>query len=304
MIKRTVEISQEPVHLAVQLDQLRLVRHEPQSGIVATIPCEDIGLVVVDQAGATYSHAALARLLDFGAAVLICGRNHLPVGLLLPLSTHTEVVWRIHQQIAIGKPLRKQLWKQLVVAKIYGQARNLDATSPARRRLLPLANEVKSGDPTNIESQAAKVYWPAWLGAETAFRRDPDGDDPLNAMLNYGYAVVRAAVGRALVSAGLHPALGLHHCNRGNAFCLADDLLEPLRPMVDRTVRDLYQEGQTELNRSAKARLLGLLATTVRVEDHTGPLMVGLHRTVASLVRCFQGLEKRLLLPVWLDRDE
>jgi len=146
------------------LDQLKLYRHEPETGLVASIPCEDIGLVVVDQPSATFSLAALARLVDFGAAVVICGRNHLPNGMLLPLANHTEVVWRIHDQIAVSKPVRKQLWKQIVAAKVRGQATNLEPGSAVQRRLLALAREVKSGDPSNIEAQAAKLYWTLWLG--------------------------------------------------------------------------------------------------------------------------------------------
>jgi CRISPR/Cas system-associated endonuclease Cas1 len=373
VIKRTIEISQESLHLAVELDQLRLYRREPEGGLVSSIPCEDIGLVVVDHPAATYSHAALARLVDFGAAVLICGKNHLPAGMLLPLSNHTEVVWRIQEQIAAGKPLRKQLWKQIIAAKVRNQANNFPAHSPIHRRLGALATAVKSGDPTNIEAQAAKVYWSEWLGtphpnpppqggrepegsllegaretegeglepemalfdrpgvseqsgekdgqvallAENGsagyagvpaspshedgarFHRDPDGKDPINGMLNYGYAIVRAAIGRALVSAGLVPALGIHHANRSNAFCLADDLLEPLRPLVDRAVRELHRAGQKEINRQTKAKLLELLTTTVRVEDQTGPLMVALHRTVASLVACYEGQARSLALPEW-----
>jgi CRISPR-associated protein Cas1 len=304
MIKRTIEISHESVHLALQLDQLKLLRHEPETGLVASIPCEDIGLVVVDQQETTYSHAALARLLEFGAAVLVCGRKHLPTGLLLPLAEHTEVVWRINEQVAVRKPRRKQLWKQLVVAKVKNQAGNLDPAAPARRRLLALAGEVQSGDPTNIEAQAAKIYWAAWLGDGADFHRDPEGADPLNAFLNYGYAVVRAAVARALVSAGLHPALGLHHSNRSNAFCLADDLLEPLRPLVDREARLLYRDGHAELNRTVKAGMLNLLGATVQIADQTGPLMVALHRTMASLVQCLRSEADKLLLPEWLDSNE
>jgi CRISPR-associated protein Cas1 len=190
------------------------------------------------------------------------------------------------------------------VFQVHAQANNLGTGSPARRRLVVLTGEVKSGDPTNIEAQASRIYWSAWLDGETAFRRDVDAEDSINAMLNYGYAVVRAAVARALVCAELHPALGLHHCNRSNAFSLADDLLEPLRPMVDRTVRELQRTGRQELDRPAKVALLGLLTTTVRVGDQTGPLMVGLHRTVASLVRCFEGTDDRLLLPVFCGAGE
>jgi len=301
MIKRTIEISREPLHLAVKLDQLQLWRQRPESGLAASIPCEDIGFVVVDNPGATYSHDALARLIRFGAVVVICNDKHLPSGLLLPLSDHTEVVWRLHEQIALRKPVRKQLWRQIVVAKVRAQAANLPDDSPARRRLLLLAREVKSGDATNVEAHTAKLYWSAWLSPQTPFHRDPDCTEGINAMLNYGYAVVRAAVARALVSAGLHPALGLHHRNRGNAFCLADDMLEPLRPLVERAVRALNHAGQTTLDPAGKRELLSLLTATVRVGDQTGPLMVGLHRTMASLVRCIQGQEKRLLLPIFVE---
>jgi CRISPR-associated protein Cas1 len=297
MIKRTIEISQESFHVAVELDQLRLYRHEPEPGLAASIPCEDIGLLMVDHASTTYSHAALARLIEFGAAVVICGRNHQPAGLLLPLGNHSQGVARLQEQIGASRPLRQRLWKQIVQAKVRNQAANLPAQSPAHRRLLALAADVKAGDPANVEAQAAKVYWAAWLGEESGFHRDLDGGDAVNAQLNYAYAVMRAAVGRAVVAAGLHPALGVQHSNRANAFCLADDLLEPLRPFVDRTVRELHQAGKNVLNRETKAKLLALLTAAVRVGEQTGPLMVGLHRMAASLVACYQGVEKRLLLP-------
>ena len=263
---------------------------------MASVPCEDVGLVIVDHPQTTYSHAALARLLEFGAAVVICDRRHLPTGLLLPMGNHTEGVSRLQEQVAASRPLLKRLWKQVVQAKVRNQAANLETDSPVRRRLLALAAEVKSGDPANVEAQAAKIYWAEWLGSGSGFRRDQDGDG-VNAQLNYGYAVVRAAVGRALVAAGLHPALGIHHCNRANAFCLADDMLEPFRPFVDRAVRELSEAGQDALNPETKRKLLGLLTATVRVDGQTGPLMVALHRTTASLVGCYQGREKRLIFP-------
>jgi CRISPR-associated protein Cas1 len=299
VIKRTIEVSTEPVHIYTELDQLRLRRHDPQSGLLASVPCEDIGLLVVDNPRVTFSHAALARLMEFGAAVLVCGPNHLPAGMLLPLSSHSQVVWRLSEQIAVSKPVSKRLWKQLVVAKILAQAANIPAGDSARSRLVALAKSVKSGDAANVEAQAARVYWPAWLGGDPPFRRDPDGADPVNGMLNYGYAVLRAAIGRAVVAGGLHPALGLHHCNRGNAFCLADDLLEPFRPLVDRVVRRLQRQGQDAVDKTAKRALLELLTATVRVADQSGPLMVALHRMVASLVDCYQGTATRLLIPRW-----
>ena len=292
MIKRTIEISQQPAHLTVQHAQLVLKR---DGAIVGQAPCEDVGVVLVDQPQVTYSHAALAALAESDAVLVVCGRNHLPVAVLLPLSDHTQVVWRINEQLAIGRPLKKQLWKQIIQAKIRAQATNLSAGSPTRSKLLDYARQVRSGDASNLEAQAARVYWQDWL-PEESFRRDADARD-LNALLNYGYAVVRAAVARALVAAGLMPSLGLKHRNRSNAFCLADDLMEPLRPIVDDRARDLYREGYEQLDVEAKAGLLKLLAEDVRLGDETGPLMVVLHRYVASLVKCFQGQAKRLEIP-------
>lgn len=314
MIKRTIEISQQPVHLSVRLDQLLIQPHDQPKEAGSSIPCEDIGMVLVDNPRTTYSHSALAKLIEFGGVLVVCGRDHLPAGVLLPLAEHSQVVWRIRDQLAISKPMSKQLWKQIVQAKVRAQAANLSTESTQRGRLLALAREVRSGDPTNVEAQAAKMYWSAWLrcdthpnpfperGSELRFRRDPNGKDPLNSMLNYGYAVLRAAVARAIVAAGLLPVLGLHHHQRSNAFCLADDLLEPLRPIVDRRVRQLYLDhGRRELNQPTKAGLLEVLTQRVRMGHENGPLMVALHRMVASLVHCYQGSAKQLVIPVLND---
>jgi CRISP-associated protein Cas1 len=266
MIRRTVEISQRPVHLCLRHDQLVLKHDDVVSG---TIPCQDIGMVVVDHPQTTYTHGLLSRLMEAGAVVVICGQTHLPAGLLLPMTDHTEVVWRIDDQVGATLPTKKRLWRQIVRAKILAQAENLAQGTPTWARLTAMAGEVKSGDAGAHESQAARAYWQAWLTevpeeelprhlrdeqhdpAEAEnhwqspdaddlhrFRRDTDGDG-LNALLNYGYAIVRAAMARAIVAAGLQPALGIQHRNRGNAFCLADDLMEPLRPMVDRRARRL-----------------------------------------------------------------
>jgi CRISPR-associated protein Cas1 len=300
MIKRTIEVSREPAHLSVRLKQLLLTRGDQTVG---AFPCEDVGVVVVDHPQATYTHAALAELADANATLVVCGRNHLPVAVLLPLADHSQVVWRIQEQLAIGKPLRKRLWAQIVKAKIRAQAENLARDAPPRRRLAHLATTVRSGDPANVEAQAARVYWSAWLvnapedhSPLPPFRRDPDGDGA-NALLNYGYAILRAAVARALVAAGLLPALGLHHRHRANSFCLADDLLEPLRPIVDARARELLWRGQSELDQGAKAALLELLSLSVETAGVNGPLWVALHRYAASLVECYQGQSRRLEIP-------
>jgi CRISPR-associated protein Cas1 len=322
LIKRTLEISREPAHLSVRDEQLILKR---DGQTVGQVPCEDIGIVLVDHPQTTYTHSALAKLAESDAAVVICGRDHLPAAILLPMVEHSQVVWRLDAQLGVSRPLKKQLWRQLVVAKIQAQARNVPAEMPGHRKLLALAREVRSGDPTNIEAQAARVYWANWLwddgpqgegdsphlrergsvpifsepkmGTDPSFRRDPDGVG-LNSFLNYGYAVLRAALARAIVAAGLLPSLGLHHRNRSNSFCLADDLIEPLRPLVEDRVREMHRQGYEQLNQAAKAELLEILADRVRLADDVGPLMVQLHRYVASLVRCFAGEARELQIPV------
>lgn len=300
MIKRTLEISREPAHLAVRHDQLQLRRGDD---VAASFPCEDLGFVVVDHPQVTYTHAALSTLMERDAVVVLCGQNHLPTGLLIPLSDHTQVVWRIQLQVDVSLPVKKRLWQQLVRGKILAQADNLQAGLPAEIRLRQLASEVRSGDTDNREAQAARAYWSAWLmqspeAAETeSFQRDPDGSG-VNAMLNYGYAIVRAALARAIVAAGLHPALGLFHSNRSNAFCLADDLIEPLRPLVDGVVRRLAFAGEQELTQPVKAELLNLLTEEVRTGDFAGPLTVALHRYIASLVKCYSGETRTLEIPV------
>jgi CRISPR-associated protein Cas1 len=303
VIKRTLEISRESAHLSVRDEQLVLKR---DGEIVGQVPCEDIGIILVDHPQTTYTHGALAKLAESDAAVVICGRDHLPAAILLPMADHSQVVWRLDAQLSVSRPLRKGLWKQLVVAKIKAQAANLADDLPARRKLVALAREVRSGDPTNIEAQAAKIYWGNWLATSNIeqleterFRRDPDATG-LNSFLNYGYAVVRAALARAIVAAGLLPSLGIHHRNRANAFCLADDLIEPLRPLVDDRVRELHRQGYDELNQPAKAAILEILADRVTIgdgEENTGPLMVQLHRYVASLVRCYTGKARALDIP-------
>lgn len=294
LIKRTIEISREPAHLTVALNQFLIKR---DGVVVGQVPCEDIGVVVVDHPQTTYSHAALAALAESDAALVICGRNHLPAALLLPLSDHSQVVWRINDQLAVSQPIRKRLWKQIIQGKIRAQAANLEPGCPARSKLLDYARQVRSGDPSNLEAQAARAYWVNYLPEEALFRRDSDAEG-LNALLNYGYAIVRAALARAIVAAGMLPALGLHHSNRSNSFCLADDLIEPLRPLVDDRARELYRQGARGVDPEAKAGLLRLLAEDVAFAGETGPLLVNLHRYVISLWKCYRGEEKRLEIPM------
>ena len=303
MIKRTVEISSHASHVCVRLQQLQIRRHadDGSAPIAASIPCEDIGLLVLDEPRNTFTQHALAALADAGAAVLVCGGNHLPAAMLVPLSSHGEVLTRLTLQINATRPTTKRLWQQIVRAKVLAQAMNVSRDAFLHRKLMNLRADVKSGDTTNIEAHAAKAYWAALRDLDPAwrdFRRQGQAaDDPLNGMLNYGYAVMRAAVARALVAAGLLPALGLHHANRANAFALADDLLEPLRPIVDARAAQLVRQGYDQINRPVKQAMLELLTTECDCGEQAGPLMVCLHRYASSLVKCLSGDTRRLDIP-------
>lgn len=302
MIKRTLEISREGAHLSIRNRQLMVTPHDRREEGARSFPCEDIGIICVDHPRTTFSSQALVELMTNGAVVALCGSRHLPVGLLLPLTTHTEVVQRLQDQIAVQPVRRKQLWKQIVQAKIRAQAVNLEEPG-ARAHLSAMARRVRSGDAGNMEAQAAKFYWTNFLGNGAPFHRDTAGYDSLNSMLNYGYAVMRAAVARALVLAGFQVALGLHHTNRSNPFCLADDFIEPLRPIVDRRARALYREGREELDQRTKADLLALLSVTVKMGGTIGPLSVVLHRVTGAFGRCLTDRSAATEFPVWADAD-
>lgn len=294
MIKRIVEISSARTHLSIKYGQLIIKDNGEQ---VSSIPCEDIGVLLVDHQGTSYTHRVFTELLRCGAAVVLCGGNHHPAGMLLPIESNSVQTERFRQQIEAKEPVKKRLWKQIVQAKIKHQARLAGPDSDVYKSLMALRHRVRSGDPENIEAQASRKFWPVYL-QDTAFHRDINGAPPNN-MLNYGYMVMRAAVARALCSAGLLPSLGIHHRNRYNAFCLADDLVEPFRGFVESRVRDCYfTSGPIDhLDQPTKAKLLEILYEEVNVGGFKGPLMVGLHRTMASLQRCFAGEQKQLDLP-------
>jgi len=294
MIKRVVEVSQPGTFLSVKLGQL-IVRRDGQT--VGQVPCEDIGVLLVDHTGVTYTHSVLTTLLDQGAAVVICNGQHHPAGMLMPLEGNCVQTERYRCQLEVKEPVKKRLWQQLVAAKIRHQAAVVADDEQTSGFLRALAQRVRSGDPENLEAQAARRFWRAYLQG-LDFKRQRNGVWP-NAFLNYGYMVMRAAVARALCSAGLLPAVGIHHSNKYNAFCLADDIVEPFRGFVEAKVRTLAAERGPEdtLGQTVKAKLLETLYQSVTIGGFTGPLMVGLHRTAASLVRCFTGEDKQLELP-------
>jgi CRISPR-associated protein Cas1 len=296
MIKRTVDIS-ERAYLHIENRQLLVDR---QGETVARIAVEDLGILILQHPEIVITQSVVTLCQVHNVAVVFCNERHLPISVVLPLwdgnSTHTRV---LREQISVTAPTRKRLWQQVVKQKIVEQALTLESFGISATGLLRLRDKVKSGDPENCEAQAAKKYWPLLMGRE--FRRDPDGDG-INHLLNYGYAVVRAMIARGLVGTGLHPAIGLHHRNQYNGLCLADDIMEPFRPWVDREVRELMEtEAPLEINRESKQRLLGLLADDVLFEERKMPLMVAVHSVVARLKFALTNQKQLLVYPkrVW-----
>ena len=295
MIKRIVEISRSGAKLSVRNGQL-VVDSRDEEG-ARQIPCEDIGLLLVDHGAVVYTHGVFVELLKHGAGVVFCGGDHHPAGMLLPAAANSVQTERMRRQLSAKEPLKKQLWRQLVQAKIRHQAAVLGIEHEQYKPLRGLAEKVRSGDKGNLEAQASRRYWNGYLG-ELEFRRRVDGSPPNN-LLNYGYAVVRAAVARALTGAGLLCSLGVHHHSKYNAFCLADDVMEPFRGFVDAKVADVWERDEVgeDLTQELKAEMLNVLYEPVVVEGQKGPLMVSLHKTAASLVRCYAGEGKELALP-------
>ncbi|MBW7850892.1 MAG: type II CRISPR-associated endonuclease Cas1 [Rhodospirillales bacterium] len=295
MLRKTVEIATPGTRLSVAHRQLVIERPDQPR---ATLPIEDLGVVVVDDARATYTQAVFIELLAAGATVMVTGRDHLPVGMMLPLDAHHVQTERHRAQVDAGRPLKKRLWQALVRAKIALQGDVLRTFGGEDGGLGCMARRVRSGDPDNLEAQAAQRYWPRLFGPD--FRRDRTAEG-INALLNYGYAVVRAATARAVVASGLIPSLGVFHKNRGNPFCLADDLLEPYRPFVDWRVRLLCDESGTEVpsldHRPNRAALLSLFNETVVVEGRRLPFLLAIQTGAVSLCRALVGEGKTLALP-------
>ncbi len=258
MIKRTVEIA-EPSYLRVRNSQLKVERDQLE---VASIPFDDLGVLILAHPRITITQAVLAHCASSNIALITCDHSRTPTALSLPISGHVLHARILARQSTVGRPFKERLWRDIIRAKLLAQSCLLGRFDlPGTARVARLAQAVKAGDPGNLEAQAAKVYWRAMFGSR--FRRNPELPG-VNALLNYGYAVIRAATARAIVSAGLHPALGIHHCNQYNSFALADDLMEPYRPFVDGTVRLVVEGGAKEMCPLAKRTLVGILARNVR----------------------------------------
>ena len=308
MIKRTLYFG-NPSYLSLKQNQLVLRLPEVEKNDTlpesfrkeahATIPIEDIGVVVLDHQQITLTQGLLEALLENNCAVITCDKQRLPVGLMLPLCGNSTQTERFRYQLQASLPLQKQLWQQTIMAKIENQAavlrdvRGLNVVNMQR-----WAMEVRSGDAMNLEARAAAYYWKEAFPMIEDFKRDREGVAPNN-MLNYGYAILRAVVARALVGSGLLPTWGMHHRNKYNAYCLADDVMEPYRPYVDRLVMFLYDKyGAIEtLEKQHKAELLSVPTLDVTINGKRSPLMVAVGLTTSSLHKCYAGEARKIVYP-------
>ena len=312
MIKKTLYFG-NPAYLSLRMGQLVIKLPEVEKAntlpdslkaqSVVTRPIEDIGIVVLDNKQITITQGLLEALLENNCAVITCDSHCMPVGLMLPLCGNSIQSERFQDQIAASLPLRKQLWQQTVKAKIDNQAKVLFHCTHAEIGCMQKwSNDVKSGDTDNMEARAAAYYWRNLFASQPGlerFTRYREGIEPNN-LLNYGYAILRAVVARALVCSGLLPTFGIHHHNRYNAYCLADDIMEPYRPYVDELVFQIVNEkgaDNLQLTKEIKARMLSIPTIEIVIGGKRSPLMVGVSQTTASLYKCFNGELRRIAYP-------
>jgi len=308
MIKRTIYFS-NPAYLSLKDCQLVIKMPEVENckefsenqkiEYIKSIPIEDIGMVVIDNKRITITSGLISALLENNCSVVTCDDKSMPTGMTLPLSGNILQNERFRSQLDASLPLKKQLWQQTVSQKIFNQAVILQKnTSTECGCMFAWSKEVRSGDPENLEARAAAYYWRNIFPKYPDFIRGRNGDYPNN-LLNYGYAILRAVVARSLVGSGLLPTLGIHHQNRYNAYCLADDIMEPYRPFVDQLVIEIMQEfpNVVELNKDIKARLLTTPVLDVVIRGKKSPLMVATTLTTASLSKCFEGEVRKIDYP-------
>lgn len=292
MIGRIVEIAGDGRYLHVDRGFL-VVQHKGAE--VGRVPLDDIAGLIANSHGLSYSNNLLIALSLRACPLVVCGKNHAPLSILWPIETHHRQGARMDAQLAASLPLRKRLWKSIVQSKLSMQASTLGAYSLPEPPLRSLVPKVKSGDSGNLEGVGARRYWPLLLG--TSFRRDQDADG-VNALLNYGYTILRSTVARHLLATGLHPGLPLHHANDMNAMRLVDDLMEPFRPLVDAQVRQLVDLGMYEVSASTKRELALLMARSIPTEEGLSPISNAIERLCLSLAQVYEGGRRKLALPL------
>ncbi|WP_116787332.1 type II CRISPR-associated endonuclease Cas1 [Flavobacterium psychrotrophum] len=298
MVKRTLFFS-NPAYLSTKNEQL-VVSFPNDVKLPVTIPIEDLGYIVLEHPQITLTNGLICKLIENKTAVITCDKQHLPNALLQPLTGHSEQTERYRHQLNISTPLKKNLWQQTVSAKITNQAYHLSARGKDSKKLKRWAEDVKSGDTENHEAIAAAHYFQSLFNHIPDFSRNQKGIAP-NGLLNYGYAILRAVTARAIISTGLLPSVGIFHSNKYNAFCLADDIMEPYRIYVDMLVYDVTQKNDNfeELTPELKALMLSIPAIDVVLEGKRSPLMVAMSRTTNSLYECYAGISRKILYPVF-----
>lgn len=291
---RIIDIASGPAKIKTDLERLVITRTD---GPDTTVPLPEVAVLVGAHKAVAYTHSVFSGLARHGGVFIACDERRMPAAMMLPLTGHHRQSERFAQQAGAGKPVKKRAWQQVIKAKVSLQGRVLADFRGDDHGLAAMADRVRSGDPDNVEGQAARRYWPA-LFDDASFRRDHEAGGA-NILLNYGYAVLRAMTARAICAAGLHPSLGIHHHNRYDAFPLADDLMEPFRPLVDRAVLlHVSQYGMdAELDKEAKAALIGALLGRFEAHGELRSLADILGRMAASLAAVFAGERKALLLP-------
>jgi CRISPR-associated protein Cas1 len=296
MIKRTLFFG-NPAYLSTRSEQLIINFPDTKKKEVA-IPIEDLGYVVLEDQQITITNGLLMKLVQNKTAIITCDKQHLPCAILQPLVGHTEQTERIRHQLNASLPLKKKLWQQTIISKIENQANHLLRREKNALKLKRWAQEVKSGDSGNHEAIAAAYYFQRLFEGVEGFSRNQKGIPPNN-LLNYGYAILRAVTARALISSGMLPTVGIFHRNKYNAFCLADDIMEPYRPFVDTVVFEMLATGGniSELSPNIKSQLLMIPALDVFIDGSRSPLMVAMSRTTNSLYECFLGSSRKILYP-------
>ncbi len=295
MIGRIVEIADDKRYLFVSRGFMVVAQSDGERKELGQIPLDDIAAVIGNAYGVTYTNNLLVALAERGAPFVICGVNHNAMGMLLPIDGNYQQAKRFDAQIAASKPTHKRLWAEVVKAKLEQQAAALEASGANPIPLATLVRKVRSGDPDNFEAQGARRYWQALFGED--FRRDQNAGG-LNAMLNYGYTVLRAATARAVVAAGLHPTLGIHHSNEGNAMRLVDDLMEPFRPVIDLHIWQLNRDGYGTLTPDSKRALVRTLYDDMQTDIGATPVMVCMQKLATSLAQVYLGDREKLDLPL------
>ena len=291
MVDQIIDISTDGRHLSKERGFLKVSEKGTEIG---RTPLDQVSAVIVHAHGTTWSTSLLTELADRGAPVVLCGSNHAPRSVLLPLEGHHAQGARMRAQWEARKPVFKQAWSRIVAAKLKMQAAALDAIGEPSAPVTMMIRRITSGDPANVEAQAARYYWPRMMG--DGFRRDTEGSD-VNRMLNYGYTVLRATAARAVVAAGLNPSIGIHHSNRGNAFALADDLMEPFRPLIDCAARRIDRERGSAVDAEAKQAMARVIATDLPFGDTVTPTSLALSRLAISLGQSFENGKLQLAIP-------